>query len=86
MTATPPPTHAAWRELRGADLVAAQLAARWYAWPDDTIGGWSVMPDNCPPSTGVPAVGSFLAEHTARHITDLHNATLTTIGDNHATA
>jgi len=73
----PPP---AWRELRGADLVAAQLTARWYAWPDDTIGGWSVMPDNSPPSTGIPAVGSFLSEQAARHIADLHNASLTSAG------
>lgn len=79
--ATVPSTPPAWRELRGADLVAAQLAARWYAWPDDTIGGWAVMPDNSPPSAGVPAVGSFLSEQTARHIADLHNATLTDAGE-----
>lgn len=68
----------AWRELRGAGLTDAMRRAKWFAWPDDTIGGWAVMPVNVPPSTGAPAVGSFLAEDLARHISDLHNAALPT--------
>ncbi|BAL87171.1 hypothetical protein AMIS_19510 [Actinoplanes missouriensis 431] len=65
-----------WRHLRGNDLVDAQLAARWYVHADDTIGGWVVMPADLPPSSGVPAVASFLAEATARYIAELHNANL----------
>lgn len=67
-----------WRHLSGHDLVAAQLAARWFVHEDDTIGGWCVMPADLPPSSGVPAVASFLAEETARHITGLHNTALAT--------
>ena len=65
-----------WRQLRGTDLVAAQMSARWHVHADDTIGGWAVMPADLPPSSGVPTVASFLAEECARHITSLHNTTL----------
>jgi hypothetical protein len=64
---------AAWRALRGAALTDAILNGDWYAWPDDTIGGWAIMPINVPPSAGAPIIGSFLDERTARHITEVHN-------------
>jgi hypothetical protein len=58
------------------DFRDAQMAARWYAHFDDTIGGWCVMPVDQPPSTGIPAVASFVFRAAAEHIADLHNATL----------
>lgn len=73
-----PVTPAQWRELRGVPLIEAMLRSRWYAHRDDTIGGWSVMPYNAPPSSGVPAAASSLGEELAEHIARLHNATLTT--------
>ncbi len=75
-----PTTVEGWRELRGVPLIEAILRARWYAWADDTIGGWSVMPYNAPPSSGVPAAASLLGEELAEHIARLHNATLPTSG------
>jgi hypothetical protein len=63
-----------WRHLGGQELVAAQLAARWFVHADDTIGGWAVMPADMPPSSGVPAVACFLARECAEHIVTLHNA------------
>jgi hypothetical protein len=71
-----PTTVTGWRELRGVALIEAILCARWYPWFDDTIGGWSVMPYNAPPSSGVPCVASFLGEELAEHIAQLHNATI----------
>jgi hypothetical protein len=65
-----------WRQLRGQRLDAAQMAARWHVHADDVIGGWAVMPEDLPPSSGVPTVASFLSEDCARHITSLHNAAL----------
>ena len=65
-----------WRGLRGADLEQAIRAARWYVEPDDTIGGWCVMPADVPPSSGIPAVASFLSKAAAEHITALHNDTI----------
>lgn len=67
-------TAQTWSRLRGPHLVQAQLAATWYVHADDTIGGWAIMPADLPPSSGIPAVASFLAETTARHIAALHNA------------
>jgi hypothetical protein len=66
-----------WDHLRGDDLVAAMRAATWYAVPDDTIGGWCVMPIDLPRSSGVPAVGDFLSEGLAKDIAADHNAKLT---------
>lgn len=65
-----------WRSLRGDDLEQAVLTARWWVHQDDTIGGWCIMPVNLPPSSGYPDVAHFLTESAARHIADLHNATL----------
>lgn len=65
-----------WHTLRGRALVDAQLSARWHVHPNDVIGGWSLMPCDMPPSSGVPEVAGFLSEQAARHIADLHNAAL----------
>ena len=62
-----------------AALTAAQLAATWYARPDDLIGGWCVMPSDEPPSSGPPEVASFASETVAQHIADLHNGWLETL-------
>jgi hypothetical protein len=71
-----PATVEQWRQLRGPDLVKAMLSARWYARPDDLIGGWCVMPCDLPPSSGAPEVGGFMCEEHARHVADLHNQAL----------
>lgn len=54
------------------------LNVRWYAKPDDLIGGWCVMPvDQTPGEAGnVPQMADFCTEAAAQHIADLHNATL----------
>lgn len=59
------------------------LSERWYAHPNDLIGGWAVLNRDYPPSQVNHAkdpdareVGDFLSEEVARHIVDLHNATL----------
>jgi hypothetical protein len=62
-----------------AALAAAQLAATWYARPNDLIGGWCVMPADEPPSSGPPEVASFASETVAQHIADLHNEWLETL-------
>jgi hypothetical protein len=50
------------------------MAARWYAKPDDLIGGWCVMDiDETPRLSGRPWVATFCSEQVARHIADLHN-------------
>ncbi len=69
-------TAVQWRALSGQALVNAQLAARWHVHADDTIGGWAVMPADVPPSSGVPAVASFVARECAERIVALHNADL----------
>lgn len=65
-----------WRELRGKAFVAALLAATWYAQPEDTIGGYCVMPVPRPPSSGYPYAADFCTELIAVHIAELHNAAL----------
>lgn len=59
------------------------LAERWYAQPDDEIGGWCVMNRDHPPSQlnrnadpDARQVGNFLSEDIARHVVELHNASL----------
>jgi hypothetical protein len=53
------------------------LHGRWYAQPNDLIGGWSVMPVDQPPSAArLPDLASFASEHIARHIATLHNQQL----------
>lgn len=65
-----------WSVLRGADLEDAMLTSRWYAHPNDLVGGWCVTFVDLPPSQGAPSVADFLSERAAQHIVDLHNATL----------
>ncbi|MFC7530177.1 hypothetical protein [Actinoplanes sp. GCM10030250] len=50
--------------------------ARWYARPNDVIGGWSVTPADVPPSSGIPTVADVASESIARHIAAQHNAAL----------
>jgi hypothetical protein len=48
----------------------------WYAWPNDLIGGWSIMSEDKPPSTGAWEIASFVREEECRHIVRLHNSWL----------
>jgi len=53
----------------------------WYPVLDDTIGGYAISNVRLPVSEhdwtkGHMLIGSFLRESTARHICELHNATL----------
>lgn len=57
------------------------LKQRWYVHPDDLIGGWAVMNVDKPPSQAdyrlyEVSVADFLTEEAARHMVELHNATL----------
>ena len=50
------------------------LRHRWYAKPNDLIGGWCVMPvDKTPGEANIPEVADFCDEKTARHIAKIHN-------------
>lgn len=54
------------------------LDQRWYAHPDDLVGGWCAMNVDKPPSQARPLAGefevcSFTREDVARHIVELHN-------------
>ncbi len=58
---------------------------RWYAVPNDLIGGWAVATDDVPPSehsreNGIVAVADCMDEPTARHIAALHNEALAEAG------
>lgn len=53
----------------------------WYAHANDLVGGWSVMNVDRPPSEadyrlGEYEIGSMWSEQTAKHVVELHNATL----------
>lgn len=57
------------------------LAERWYAVVNDLIGGWCIATADKPlsqhrPDDGVTFVGDFLSEEIARHVVELHNASL----------
>lgn len=53
------------------------LTCKWYAMPEDTIGGWCIMSTPDSPSTGIGLeVGCFLDEEIARHLAELHNEKL----------
>jgi hypothetical protein len=54
---------------------------RWYARPNDLIGGYCVMPVDEPPSSGIPEVADFMDEHTAQHVAKLHNDWLDRMSD-----
>jgi hypothetical protein len=47
---------------------------KWYAKPDDLIGGWCVMDtDMTPGEANRPEIACFISEKLARHIAYLHN-------------
>jgi hypothetical protein len=52
------------------------LTLKWFAVANDTIGGWSVMIDERPPSMGGLELGCFISEDIACHLVDLHNESL----------
>lgn len=57
------------------------LTQRWYAHPNDLIGGWSVSnvdkrASALNPKAGEYEVADFISEKAARHIVALHNAWL----------
>lgn len=50
------------------------MRKRWYAKPNDLIGGWCVMyVDETPAVSGLPEVAGFTTERMATHIAYLHN-------------
>ncbi|MEV1321978.1 hypothetical protein AB0J14_38520 [Micromonospora arborensis] len=53
----------------------AIFAARWYAQPNDLIGGWCVMVTDQPPSAGGTMVADFTTRAIAEHMAELHNRT-----------
>lgn len=53
-----------------------ELDVRWYARENDLIGGWCVMPENQPPSKGIPEVADITSREVAEHIAELHNRAL----------
>jgi hypothetical protein len=59
--------------MTGKGYPSDPMTAKWYAYEDDLIGGWSVMPVDEPPSEGCYVVASFITEATAYHIAELHN-------------
>lgn len=61
------------------------LGERWYAHPNDLIGGWAILNRDHPPShlnrnvdPDARQIGDVLGEQVARHIVDLHNQHLET--------
>lgn len=62
--------------LRNDALISRILSMKWFAMPDDMIGGWCIMPVPYSPSSGYPYVAHFLGEELARHIAQLHNMDL----------
>lgn len=47
---------------------------RWYAQPNDLIGGWCVMPVDLPPSSGCWQVADFIGgQEMAEYVAELHN-------------
>ena len=53
------------------------LECKWWAKPNDLIGGWCVMPDDTTPATSTDyEVADFCSKEAAEHIAELHNAWL----------
>lgn len=51
---------------------------RWFAQPDDIVGGWCLMNVDKRPSqarhrAGEWQIADFLSENAARHVAELHN-------------
>jgi hypothetical protein len=67
------------RNFRINPVTAQELTeCRWYAVPNDLIGGWDISNVNKPESQRNPygeefEIGSFLTEEVAQHIVDVHN-------------
>lgn len=59
--------------LTPAELRAEIMTNKWYAYENDLIGGWCVMPIDAPPSSGIFDVADFIDEDAAKHIAELHN-------------
>jgi hypothetical protein len=49
------------------------LNVKWYAQPNDLIGGWCVSIIDKPPSQGPGDIGNFITEEMARHVVEIHN-------------
>lgn len=63
--------------LRGDALTEYLETIRWYAVPNDLVGGWCIMPVPFGPrDVPVVEVANFLSERNARYMVDLHNARL----------
>lgn len=59
------------------DRTTAMLAARWYAFPNDEIGGWTVSHNGMGPLNGGPMPADMVwAREIAEHIAAAHNAWL----------
>jgi hypothetical protein len=63
---------------RAQRVLEGSMQSRWYARPNDLIGGWCVMPVDEPPSGGMPEVADFIRQEAAGHIAALHNQWLDT--------
>ena len=56
------------------NLGESYLRVRWFAKPNDLIGGWCVMPvDATPGEANLPEVADFTTELMANHVAYLHN-------------
>jgi hypothetical protein len=53
------------------------LNAKWYAKPNDVIGGWCVMDIDDTPSHGRFEIADFTSQEIAEHIAKLHNESIT---------
>lgn len=63
--------------LRGDALAEYLEQIRWYAVPNDLVGGWCIMPVPIGPRTlPIVEIANFLSERNARYMVDLHNARL----------
>ena len=46
---------------------------KWYAVPNDLIGGFCIRVENTPPSSGGIELADFMDQKTAQYIVELHN-------------
>jgi hypothetical protein len=49
------------------------VRSEWFVQPNDLIGGYSIMPEDRPPSSGAPEIACFVSREHAEHIVELHN-------------
>lgn len=67
------------KALQKIDTMVAPMKVKWYAKPNDLIGGWCVMPIDKTPGSAPKAVyevATFCSKETAEHIASLHNQSL----------